>query len=142
MAETKAQLEDRVAELEQEITTKEAEKASLQSMIENLSKELAEKVSGLEQALASEKEAKAALEAENAELLNTLQAQHEKLNEVAEKSVTSLSQTVSVDGKEYDVSVQKFNFKGREITAAELLEDGKLQRELLKIGSGVLKEIV
>lgn len=119
MAETKAQLEERNAALEAKVVELEKENSELSAK----AAELTEANYTLEQALAE---------------------QHEQLKEVAEQSAASPvgATSVEVGKKKYEITAKSFSFKGEDYTAEQLAGNPKLAAELVKIESGILKEII
>jgi hypothetical protein len=71
-------------------------------------------------------------------IIEALEAEVKELkeNKGAEKTVP----TVKVGKKTYFVKVPRFNYKGKDYTAADVVNDQKLATELVEEQSGVLEE--
>jgi hypothetical protein len=81
------------------------------------------------------------LAVENAEKDSIIEELQARLNEEAGKK-TSTAACVEHEGRSYEVTAPRFSFNGEILTAETLQEKPEVVAELVKIGSGVLKEIV
>jgi glutaredoxin len=80
------------------------------------------------------------LQQELAEAVQVINEQAEALKKVAvEKQVQS--PVVKIGGKNYKLTIRRFNFNGAVKTAKNINEEKGLGEELLKMGFGGLKEI-
>lgn len=50
--------------------------------------------------------------------------------------------TFTLDGEQYGFNFSATNFKGNKISHVEIAADEALQRELIKIGAGILKKLI
>ncbi|WP_299755272.1 hypothetical protein [uncultured Pontibacter sp.] len=76
----------------------------------------------------------------NAEQGKVIEEQHNQLNEIASSDAPAVP-VLTIDKKKYQVVIRAFEYKGVKHTVKSLSEDKNLQKELVKISSGVLKEI-